>query len=121
MGSYEHMVKFWNSKLKEDGFKDIERNGRLDEPFRYSNHDNFFQNRAEYEQYYRVIGLYINHVEIPSDYKKILEHFVECGSMPEAIALSGCNIKLSTIYAYLKRTFPTMLLYVNNMERYYGE
>lgn len=113
----KHLQDFWNDKLKDDGFKDIE-DGHFYDTMRYYHHKgNYFQNRKEYSDYYRIIGLYIHHNEIKEKYKEILECYVECGSIPLAIRVCGSKVKAVSVYKYLETNFKKMLIWVNELDR----
>lgn len=119
----------WRLKLKESGFKDIEfwDNSKSKKRVRFiRGHVRWFsyKTKAFYlmksrdtECYFRVIGVYINHCKtVPDKYKKILEHYVECGLVGQAIKKSGLEIPVQTVWSYIVRNFAKMLTFVNALD-----
>jgi len=120
--TYDQLRLKWNKKLKDSGFVDIENdyNDRLSHgPLKFSNvKGDFFQNRSEYQDFFRVIGLYAHNCKtIEPRHRWVLEEYAECGSIPKAIENSGSNMKSKTMWAYIKRNFPKMLSFVNQLDR----
>jgi hypothetical protein len=121
--------QYWRLKLKASGFQDIEEWRNYGDSkvlprfirshIRWSNYGPKGEEKGNYlrkayfnEQYFRVIGLYINHCPIDKDTYDVLQAFCECGNMSQAVKDSGNRVKFQTIWSYLRRNFDKMITFV---------
>jgi len=99
-------------QVRQDGVftsQSIQRKGRTNQALHNV--------RWETEQYYRVIGLYVNQATLKPfelKYRELLLDYSTSGSL-----LDCCyrhKINHNAAYSYLKRNFPKMLSFVNALE-----
>ncbi len=121
MKSFPDLQKEWYKKLEDEGFKDIEAGfgDKFKVRLRYQkSKGSFIRNWIQTTDFFRVIGIYIHNAEgIKMHHLEILENYIECGSIPEAIERTNWAIKPISMWKYLERNFPKMLKFVNELDR----
>ena len=117
----EDLYQEWKKKLKDSGFVDIEwGKGRLAGGFlRLGNvkGGNFFENRAQHEEYFRMLGIYAHHCPTcPSKYKDIIAAYAMLGSLPKAVKEVGSRGSYVNIYKYLHKHHEEIMAFVRGFD-----
>lgn len=114
----------WYTKLKESGFEDIENvpaNGGViftKPALRFDNvKGDFWTYRKEYQDFFRVIGLYAHHYPLIQGWMKaILVEYAQCGSIPKAIRACGGGTTKRVVGYFIKMNLKYMIEFVNKLE-----
>lgn len=121
---------YWNRKLKESGFQDIEKwdsfiskrkqkvqfirsHIRWD---RYKTKQKFLEQSTDLQSYFRVLGIYAHHGPIKPKYKEIIIKYSELGFLSKALRALGSKISPIVVQRYLNTNKLKMLHFVNEMD-----
>jgi hypothetical protein len=119
---FRDLLKLWNSKLKQSGFKDIESwstsgrqhtQGFLNDINRNKNRDVI---RGK-EEKYRMISLYANHYpNLSADLREVLILYANECLLSEAIVRAGNKISYTSVKQHLSVKKKLMIDFVRQLD-----
>ena len=118
----KQLQREWNKKLKDSGFRDIERwsttgnahnSAMLDDLNRNASRDNIVGK----EEKFRVIGIYANnYYELSAKMRKILHLYANECNLTEAVKRVDPTINYNTVKSFIHNNFPKMVEFVRKLD-----